>query len=88
MPCHTAGPVLAAGKGEGLNLFKESIGDPGQDKGGGEGGLFIFSSISFSGEDGSFAGVTSRLIICFLSSLQEKIIVTGENKRVWVRVLN
>ena len=88
MPCHTAGPVLAAGKGEGLNLFKESIGDPGQDKGGGEGGLFIFSSISLSGEDGSFAGVTSRLIFASSSSLQEKIIVTGENKRVWVRVLN
>ena len=81
MPCHTAGPVLAAGKGEGegLNLFKERIGDPGQDKGGGEGGLFIFSSISFSGEDASFAGVVSRLMFTSSSSLQEKITVSGEN---------
>ena len=88
MPCHTAGPVLAAGKGEGLNLFKESIGDPGQDKGGGEGGLFIFSSISFSGEDASFAGVISRLMFASTSSLQDKMTVSGENKRVWMRVLD
>ena len=69
IPCHTAGPAFAAGNGKGLNLFEERVGDPGQDKGG-EGGLFIFSSISFSGEHGSFTGVVSRLIFICSSPLQ------------------
>ena len=68
MPCHTAGPALAVGNGEGLNRLEESVGDPGQDVGG-EGGFLVFSSISISGEDRSFVGVVSSFLSVGMSPL-------------------